>query len=298
MARLQVDVQSSDDELPELSKILQQATISTLSNHASTRRTGQCLPSPTNGAQPEGKSESSPRAHTPPIPPPASRGPAKTWLVARASDFVTLAQASYSDGQLLRRAQRPLRLAHVNSLLLPVTQEAKDDGIAGRGTQTRKLSAARNAALRSSPRKHAKQAVNYGIFGHWSDCEEEEASDREGGANTSDFDGFIVNGDGELSCEDTSQPNERHAGAESHRKSKQPGSLVKGPVIDIPEAPELEDKLNSLAHEVAKFESAGPTQRPDLLSKVLLPHSSKSHKKHCQNPEWNEFDDSDAILKL
>lgn len=98
-------------------------------------------------------------------------------------------EVSCNDSQAPRPQHRPLKMAHVNSLLLPLSQVA-------RVMSPERLKSSRSperAGARSTPSRTTKQSIDYSRLGRWGNeneadiLEEEEEEDE-----FTDLSGFIV----------------------------------------------------------------------------------------------------------
>jgi hypothetical protein len=100
-------------------------------------------------------------------------------------------EASCNDSQVPRTQQRPLKMAHVNSLLLPLSQVAR--GVSPERLKSARSSERMDVDVRATPRRTAKQSVDYTRFGRWGNESEADILEEEDEEDEfTDLSGFIV----------------------------------------------------------------------------------------------------------
>lgn len=294
MVRQLPQLANSDDDLPELSTLLRGTAAI-----ASPKKGGTGL----GGKNGRGSSQAE-RSGALKERAPTSQGNSSRRSkspVKRSQNDVpaatTTVQASYSnDATSTGRIQRPLKLAHVNSLLLPLSGVARNhDGEKGNGSALQEgKEDGEGAPVRSSPRKRAENKVDYGRFGYWSDLEEEDE-------DFIDLDGFIVDDDEELSIyEDDSDVDEVvHRGKTSRSLSSDKSRcLPKEPSAPAAGLNELNTKPRDLSLQPKGKCGVEPPTKLDPREKTA--HSAAENRpQHSSRLDHDDtFNDRDAVLKL
>ena len=294
MAKLSSRSDTSDEELPEVSVLLQGST----SNPIYVARgfgTRALLPSPNKVRQSGRRCEFEPRSQ-------CIRASAQSDQVCRDRS-VTSARVTYSEAQNVQRhqrSQRPLKLAYVNSLLLPKSQRIENGPRdSGRSSHGQEESTVGNGVLRSSPRKQAKRTVQYESYGYWSDIEEDATFGKEEESEGStDLDGFLVDDDEELSGGETSETEERCTSKTPPRNPKETLGRQQEAALGPFGILGLEEKLKDgdLASQ-AKPAFQLPTHLAP--STELLPSPATNYPDAgSPTTEWPEDIDKEAILRL